>query len=145
MSLIQATITLLLTGMFCSAFPLCWLLTLNYANIMSWVQPFYRNKSRSCLYLNAASGNDNQVPQWKCHPPKHQMLSQAPQQKRTTSTKSRRTKGAFLRTHKWQQAPTTSTQASKRQWYRRSHCQEPTQGQLKWRRRRKPLTSTPYN
>ena len=80
-------------------------LTSKQVNIFLWVLLFYRNKSNSSLYWNAAIGkrqkspintssNNQQVSQWKCNPPKHQMLSQAPQHPWMTLTKSR-TRGLF--------------------------------------------------
>ena len=63
-SLIQSKITLASTANW-DGFLLRFssgLLTSKYANIVQWMLPFYRNKSKSCLYLNvASSGNDNQL------------------------------------------------------------------------------------
>ena len=76
-----------------------------------------------------SSSNNQQVPQWKCHPPKHQMLSQVPQQQRKIS------RGLFsvhTSENKRPQQPTTSQQQAHKHHSDndtgRSHCQQPTQG-----------------
>ena len=111
MSLIQATNTLLLTGMFCSAFPQCCWPRSTLTSCHECYHFTEINRRVVCIWMQlATSGNDNQqvdastsalisfndqpMPQWKCYPPKHQMLSPAPQQQQMTSTKSR-TRGLF--------------------------------------------------
>ena len=132
MSLIQATITLLLTGMFCSAFPqccwpwstltssheCCYFTEINRRVVCIWMQLVETTINR--LMQAPSSSNNQQVSQWKCNPPKHQMLSQAPQQQHKTSTKSR-ARGMFSIHTSDNKRPkqVTSTQAPKWQWYRK--------------------------
>ena len=60
-----------------------------------WFMHFRTLLCKNCILSSLArtssltSSNNQQVPQWKCHPPKHHMLSHALQQEQTTSTKSR--------------------------------------------------------
>ena len=100
---------------------------------MPWVLPFYRNKSKSCLYLNEACGNNNEWVESTLfiQQPTSATMEMSPTNKASNAITSATTatqniykiksKRNVFNTHKWQQAPkqVTSTQAPKWQWYRK--------------------------